>query len=48
MEGHHQLMPELGDGRLRERIERMEQRMQEMVDRLEKQNQPAPNVDETK
>lgn len=34
-------MPELGDGRLRERLDRMEKRMQDLLDRLEQQNRPA-------
>jgi len=45
-------MPELGDGRLRERLERMEKRMEEMMERLNQENrpveQPAPSGEQTK
>jgi len=43
-------MPEFGDGRLRERMERMEKRMQEMLERLEDRpvEQPVPTDEQTK
>jgi membrane-associated protease RseP (regulator of RpoE activity) len=45
-----QPMPEFGDGRLQERMERMEKRMQEMLERLEDRaaEQPAPTDEQTK
>jgi membrane-associated protease RseP (regulator of RpoE activity) len=41
-------MPEIGDGRLRERMERMEQRMQELMERLNENNRSTqePSTDE--
>jgi hypothetical protein len=47
------VLPELGDGRLRERLERMEQRMQELQERLlgpesAPANEPQPEAAETK
>jgi hypothetical protein len=44
-------MPELGDGRLRERMERMEKRMQEMMERLQENrdaNEQPENGEQTK
>ncbi len=45
-------MPELGDGRLRERMERMEQRMQELMERLNENNrstqEPSANDEQSK
>lgn len=43
-------MPELGDGRLQERMERMEKRMQEMLERMENRTgeQQAPKEEQTK
>jgi hypothetical protein len=45
-------MPEFGDGRLQERLDRMEQRMQQLMERFGEQNPPveaAPqNSDQTK
>jgi hypothetical protein len=39
-------MPELGDGRLRERMERMEQRMQKLMEQLENRQAAQPQGDE--
>jgi membrane-associated protease RseP (regulator of RpoE activity) len=45
-------MPELGDGRIGERLERMEKRMQELMERFGQEDQPAneppQNSDQTK
>lgn len=45
-------MPNFGDGRLRERLERMEQQMKKMMERLNEDHatakEPAPNAEKTK
>jgi membrane-associated protease RseP (regulator of RpoE activity) len=42
--GADKMMPELGDGRLRERLERMEERMQELHERMMQRNAPADDA----